>query len=464
PVLVPQSFAYTVIPIDCAVSGFTNPMDGVSAASSHELIEAATDPIILAGWINNSDFGFNADILKKGEASDICEGMSNVRLTNRLRVAPYWSNADNACVPITHTISLTETGLPSTVAHEATFDGGTVTLPFNTIVDDQTTHSWSFPAIVNDPNPGYRYVTSAPSASMSVTSDIFRNAAYTTEVFLTVGATPLAAALGDVSLTPSGWKTLGSTVTLTTDPIVSIDAGKQYRFDHWSGDAAGTSAATSIVMNAPKNATANYVAQYLVTVATFGLNTNNTHIFNGSSLLGLANDSNPLILFVDDGPCALSSDANVNGAGGIQYFFQNFAPAPPSTLAAPFTTTATYQTMAQLIAGAIASGGISGPGAAGLANSYIQQFAAVQADMGAGNYAQALSDLQSFISHVQAQSGKKVTPALAAVLQLDALLVYHDALCLAVGAGQIDAATAAGDYAYYSSLESLLGGVVLPPC
>src|SRR5207248_676836 len=118
-----------------------------------------TDPIILAGWINNSDFGFNADILKKGEAADICASASNVRLTNGLLVSPYWSNADNMCVPITHTIRLTESGLPATVPHEATFDGGTVGLPFSMIVDDQTSHTFSFPAVVNDPTPGYRYVT-----------------------------------------------------------------------------------------------------------------------------------------------------------------------------------------------------------------------------------------------------------------------------------------------------------------
>src|SRR5713101_5086635 len=191
---------------------------------------------------------------------------------------------------------------------------------------------------------------------------------------------------------------------------------------------------------------------------------NDTHIFNGATLLGTANDLSPLVLFVDDGPFALNADANVNGAGGLQYFFQGFTPAPPVTLTAAFTTTATYKTMAQLIDDALAGGGIYGPGADGLANSYRHQFAAVQADMASRDYAQALTDLQSFISHVQAQSGKHVTPALATTLQLDALLVYHNALCLAVGAAQIDAATASADYTFYSNLESSLGGTVLPPC
>ena len=469
PVLVPQSYAYTVVPAQCAVEGdHDHPLDGISDLASHELIEAATDPIILAGWINNSKFGFNADILKEGEAADICfdMGLSQVRLTNGLLVAPYWSNAnpDGACVPITHTVQLAETGLPLSVPHQATFDGGTVLLPFSTIVDDATSHSYSFTALVNDPNPGIRYVTSEPAATITVTTDFSKIAFYSTQDFLAVVTSPPGAAASDATLTPSAWEYAGSTVSLNTDAFITLGAGSRLRFDHWSGDAAGTSTSTVVVMTGPKSATANYVSQNLLTVNTNGLGANVTHIFNDITLLGTANDFTPLVLFIDDGPLALNADANVNGADGIQYFLQGFVPTPPGTFAAAFTTTANYKTITQLINTALANGGIYGPGAGGLANSYAQQFAAVQADMASGNYAQALLDLQSFISHVQAQSGKHLTPALATTLQLDALLVYHDALCLAVGAAQIDAATASADYSFYSSLELRLGGTVLPPC
>src|SRR4030095_10819437 len=77
PVLVPQHFAYAVVPIDCAVSEKyqTRPLDGVSANATHEILEAATDPIVLTGWIDNSKAGFSADILREGEAADICEAM-----------------------------------------------------------------------------------------------------------------------------------------------------------------------------------------------------------------------------------------------------------------------------------------------------------------------------------------------------------------------------------------------------
>jgi len=470
PILEPQSFAYTVVPTDCALQSVPNSIDGVSALASHEIIEASTDPIILTGWIDNSKLGFNGDILTKGEAADICEqGVGDVptppvRLTNGLLVAPYWSNADNACEPITHTFHLGETGLPNTVPHQATFDGGTVSLPFDTIVDDGTTHSYSFPSPVSDPNPGIRYVTSAPPATIVATSNFSTTANYTTQYFLTVQAVPPAAAALDVSLTPSAWEDAGTVAPLTTDALITVGPGSRFRFDHWSGDASGTSPTTTLLMNGPKSATANYLSQHLVTVNTIGLGFNSTHIFNGGTLIGTANDFSPLAVYLDDGPLALSADADVNGAGGVQYFFQGFTPAPPPTLTAAFTTAANYATMSQLIDQALASGGIYGPGADGLANSYRQQFAAVQADMASGNYAQALLDLQSFISHVQAQAGKHVTTTLATTLQLDALLVYHNALCLAVTSGQIDAATASADYSFYSSLVSSLGGTVLPPC
>ena len=59
---------------------------------------------------------------------------------------------------------------------------------------------------------------------------------------------------------------------------------------------------------------------------------------------------------------------------------------------------------------------------------------------------------------------ERLTSATAKTFQLDASLVYHNALCLALSAGQISVATEAADYTYYSALVTSLGGVVLPPC
>jgi CSLREA domain-containing protein len=202
-----------------------------------------------------------------------------------------------------------------------------------------------------------------------------------------------------------------------------------------------------------------------LTVQTSGLGSNSTHISNGGTLLGTASATSPLSVSLPAGtPLSLTADALVGGADGTQYFFQGFTPPPPATLTTDVTTTARYETMAQIIGDALAAGGIYGSGAQGLANALTQQFAAVQADLAAHNAAQALLDTQSFINHLQAQTGKKITPATATTLVLDALLVYHAALCQAESAGQIGAAQATADYRYYSGLVTQLGAIPLGPC
>ncbi|MFC1938005.1 InlB B-repeat-containing protein, partial [Chloroflexota bacterium] len=52
----------------------------------------------------------------------------------------------------------------------------------------------------------------------------------------------------------------GTVVNLSASP----SAG--YRFDHWSGNASGTSATTSVTMNSDKVVTANFVRQYTLTM------------------------------------------------------------------------------------------------------------------------------------------------------------------------------------------------------
>jgi hypothetical protein len=258
-----REFPFAVIPLDCA----HGTADGLSELVSHEVIEASTDPNVVMGWIDNSKFSLTniQPLFTEGEAADICEqGVGDaatppVRLDNGLLVATYWSNRDNACVPITHTFHLDETGLPATVPHQAVFDGSTVSLPFDTIVDDGTTHSYSFPTPVNDPSPGTRYVTSEPPASFAVTANFSKTAVYTTQHFLTVQAQPPAAAALDATLTPSAWENAGSTVPITTDALIVAGIGNCFRFDHWSGDASGTSTSTTVLMNGPKTAIANYI-------------------------------------------------------------------------------------------------------------------------------------------------------------------------------------------------------------
>jgi hypothetical protein len=571
PVPVPtiQGYPFTVVPASCAIAntGFPikNVVDGMSDLWSHELVEASTDPFPPTGWIDNSKFDINnlPQVFSEGEAGDICSSIGDVPTTpvrmagNNLVVAPYWSNADNACVPLGATFNLNETGLPGTVAHTATLDGSTVTLPFSDNLELGGTHTFSYPSPVNDPSPGIRYVTTDPGGTVTLTGPFSDTAAYTREFLLTTGTDPAFLAGSDATLTPTGWHAAGSTVPLTTDALIPSGSNDRYRFDHWAGSLNTTQRTTSILMDAPKTATAtyqlqhkivfdqsgigsgvtwhltsvttpnesstnvvgpyttwvdhggtvsfvyespvpgsagtqyvftgstpsspfvalaattvigNFKTQYLLTVNTSGLGANLTHIRNSGTELGTANDTSPLTVWLDAGtPLALDADANVDGAGGIQYFFQGFVPTPPATMTAPFTTTAVYETIAQLINDALASGGISGPSAHGVGNALKHKFGAIQHDMGTHHYNAALGTLKAFINQINAQcctpsAGKEITSSLAKTLQLDALLVYHNALCKGLAAGEISAAKAANDYAYYSSLVSSLGGTVLPPC
>ncbi|HEX8917255.1 MAG TPA: hypothetical protein VF898_02030 [Chloroflexota bacterium] len=279
------------------------------------------------------------------------------------------------------------------------------------------------------------------------------------------GAVPWTVTVDGVSQTGpySQWFDDGSSHTFAyQSPVPALTPGTQYVL-------TGTSTASPLLVLATGTVTGNYKTQRLLTVQTSGLGSNLTHITLNGMTLGTANDTTPMAVWLDDGTslATLSADADVNGAGGVQYFFQNFSPAPPGTLTAPFTTTAAYMTMQQLINGALAGGGITGHSASGFGSALVSTFASVQANMGSTRYAAALGGLTSFINQIQAQcctptSGKEISTATSTTLQLDALLTYHIALCL--GTNQLSATQMNTDYIYYKTNVTRLGGVVLPPC
>jgi hypothetical protein len=148
-----QTFAFAVIPTHCA-DGVLDPIpDQITASASHEIVEASTDPLVGTGWINDSVVTLQtgsslaaelvnllfpgsvtlADLfssialdLKVGEAADICEEfdrnlpdtvvgpapafqhnkrpvslvVDDPSLSNRISVAPYWSNTAQQCGPV----------------------------------------------------------------------------------------------------------------------------------------------------------------------------------------------------------------------------------------------------------------------------------------------------------------------------------------------------------------------------
>jgi hypothetical protein len=475
-----QQYAYTVLPVDCA-----GDFDGLTANASHEMIEASTDPNFGIGWIDLSTFDFGAldHIAKAGEAADICEPgagaapTDSVRLDDGTLVAPYWSNAANsgagACEPQTYEVDLGETGLPGTVPHHVDLTGaavgnrGVTYLPQTLQVVAGGHIAWSFPSPVADPNPGIRYLTSDPGSGGTtvISGPVTDTATYSQQDHLTVQTSPASVQPSDTALTPSAWEANGVTVGLSTDAIIPSGADR-YRFTSWGGNVANSSSpTTTVVMSGPQTVTANYAFQHLLTVKTSGLPSPNlTHVTLGGATLGTANDPNPLAVWVNDGTslATFNVDGDVNGAGGVQYFFQGFVPAPAATLTAQLTTTAGYLTMAQIISNALASSGLTGPSAAGEGASLTSKFSIVQADMAVNSYTTALGDTGGFINQVQAQAGKEITPATARTLQLDASMTYHLALCL--GASQLSASQQANDYSYYQNLVAGLGGTVLPPC
>jgi hypothetical protein len=492
-----QQYAYTVLPVDCATkfasdSGYPSAFDEATVNASHEMIEAATDPTFGSAWVDLSTFDFDSpdQIATKGEAADICEPGEGampddpVLLNDGTVVAPYWSNHDIACYPKAHEIYFGETGLPDMVPGKVAIAaiGTPVTLPQTLNVADGASEAWAFLTPIAGLSPGIRYVTSDPGSGGNIEVNaqvpdpcttwpysqdylICDIAAYSQQDYLTVQANPVALQAEDSSLTGSDWEADGGLVDLSTDAVIPSGADR-YRFSSWTGAVSDPlSPSTTTVMNGPQTVTANYSLQHLLTVNTSGLPSPNlTHVTLEGSALGTANDPNPLAAWVDDGAslATLNADGDVNGADGIQYFFQGFTPALPATLTAQLTTTAGYLTMAQIINAALASGGVFGPNAAGQAASLTSKFSIVQADIAAGTYATALGDTGGFINQVQAQAGKAITPATATTLQLDAAMTYHIALCL--GASQLSVTQEANDYASYKTLVGSLGGMALPPC
>jgi hypothetical protein len=205
-----------------------------------------------------------------------------------------------------------------------------------------------------------------------------------------------------------------------------------------------------------------YQTQYLLTVSTTGLGSTFTTIANAGSVLGTANDSTALNVWLPNGTTlSLSADAVLTGPGGLQLFFQGFLPAPPATMTAPFATTASYSNIPALIAGGLSSGAITNHG---VAHALLGKYERAQEDIAGGDHRAALSDLRAFIQLAAAQSGHHIDPALAQTLQLDALLAYHAQLCAALDAGQISPGAASRDYTWYAARVTALGGTPLPPC
>jgi hypothetical protein len=100
---------FTVIPLDC-VSSLPQLMLNVS----HELAEAATDPLPLTSWFDPSAAASTTSSLdvilenlaKEAEAADICQGLSTTVTpsdgSTPFQAAAYWSNVNRSCWALTN--------------------------------------------------------------------------------------------------------------------------------------------------------------------------------------------------------------------------------------------------------------------------------------------------------------------------------------------------------------------------
>jgi hypothetical protein len=357
---------YSVIPSKCASS-----VSDLMILMSHEMVEAATDPLPLFHWIDESTrtpgvIGFFSSIpglLKAGEAADLCSSANpattspfgDVPVTLNgvsMEVASYWSNHDNACMVGTsrvvqaHFTSSGLSGTPTTLhigGENVTFlPGSTVTR----ILLEGTSFSFDDATV----GPGERFVANGVGCSGAVpfetgntTADasVTLTCAFEHQYFLTVETSPAAAAVGNASLTPSGWHAAGSTVALHADADVPAGAGSRYDFRHW--ESGGFIVPGQVTMSGPITATAVYQLQRLITFDESGIPAATSwHVtVDGTALAGPTSvwrDNGSFVSFSYESPVADATDPQT------RYVLTGTSTPSPLAVTAPTTVIGSYQT------------------------------------------------------------------------------------------------------------------------
>ncbi len=460
PLLVPQSFAYTVVPIDCAAQTQTNlslnsELDGVSFLASHEIIEASTDPIILSGWIDNSLAGFNADILKKGEASDICEvkGAAPVQLPSGPLVSAYWSNADQACVPdVTPPVT---TAQLSPLPNGAGWNNTNVTVTFTATDNTGGTGVKEIHFTLTGAQTGGNIVSGSStsvviSAEGTTTVTFFGvdkagNQEAPNTVTVRIDLTPPSVACGspdglwhasDVTIACTASDSLSglanpadASFSLATSVPAGTETGSAFTNGRTVFDVAGNSTTQgpigpnmvdkkppAIVINQPMATqyvhSATLTLNYTVTDGGSGVSTF-TPTMNGSTTVGgnglPSGQMINLLTTLPLGPntFAISAADKVNNM---------------SSASVTFTIIVTPQSILDDVNQLQASGAIS----AQIAGALLAKLKNALAAFNAGQCGTAADIYSAFINQVIAQTGKGITPTAAAILIGDAqYLITH---------------------------------------
>lgn len=409
PVPRSQTFAFAVVPTACA-KGTTHEeiRDLITRAASHEIIEAATDPLVGTGWLNNSiisesdDSFFDSLIhsfsnlstdLKAGEIADICDRNGKLKLPpasqhptepipipssdpllgGSFLVNAYWSNQQGACAPFVPTSKLA-LGTPSA----SPFITSATTLTVN--ADDggsgQGIESISF-RFYPDGTAAPEFTTQPPPATFSVSGPDGR---YRVDLFAT-------GKNGMVEVTHS------TTVILdNTAPVIAIVQPTATEFPHSAiltldfsasdGTGSGVATTTSTLDGSPtlngRGLPSGQVINLLLELAL------GPHAFAVQSADRVTNSSNASVTFTIVVTAeSIKEDVNI---------FTSF-------------------------------GKIKDPGTQ---TSLLATLTSAAAARARGNCTQAASLYQSFIRQLQAQSGKNVDADAAAIMIADAqFLISH---------------------------------------
>jgi len=567
--LLGQPIIFTVIAAECASS-----MPSLMRIISHEIVEAATDPLPLVYWKDTSTAGAAGPLtgatamLTRGEAADICAtttpSFGRVPLTvgtSTMEVAAYWSNFDNACVVggdgpvsvaeqvVNATFAASGVGFNTKVdingtaqsvpLTQAVFPGDRITFEEGFTDTAGTTRFMRGPSC-----PAANTPIVFPAPNTTANPSVTMTCPYARQFQLTVDTDPAATAAGNNTLTPSGFRPDGTIVTLTADATLPAGPDSRYMLKAWTIDGVVQSCTTCVIaMSKPHTARAMYVLQHrvsfsatglptatpwevvvngtthalpyddfydtasnigytfpsgsksattiitlnavsppspvtvsgplqvvaayssshLVTVATNRLGSDVTHVWNLGVDIGTATDAAPLSVWATNGPFGLAVEDPVHGSGGTEHHLQSLTPHPGPQLNAGYTGVAYYLTMQEIVDQALAATPpqILDPL---VAQQLVDDFHLAEKDLGSGAFEQALVDIATFLTDVQANTPHPVTKNVSVTMQIDALKTYYWALCQAVDQG-LDPTIHAGAYSLYSTLwTALTERPPLPDC
>jgi hypothetical protein len=410
PVPRSQTFAFAVVPTACAGSSTPDQIrNRITRAASHEIIEAATDPIVATGWINNSivtdsDDGFFSKLinsfsnistdLKAGEAADICDEngtllgapafqhptkpipilASDPSLGASFLVAPYWANQQNACAPFVPKSTLT-LGTPS---FASVFVTSATPIKINAVDggSGKGVASIAFRFYPEGTTPP-AFTTQAPPVSFSLSGSDGR---YTVDMFATGNN-------GIVEVTHSSVVVLDNSapvITIVQPTATEYPHSAVLKLDYSANDGTGSGVAST-------------------TASLDGSTALNGHgLPNGQSI--------NLLTELALGPHSFSVQS-VDHVGN------------DAIKSVSFTIVVTPESIKQDVDLFTAAGLIRDPS---LPTALLAKLDSAAEARARGNCSQSASLYAAFISLLQAQSGKGVDPTAAAIMIADAqFLITH---------------------------------------